>query len=106
MLLSQNARKETYQQHESMDQMTFPQLRRYPAGVDFIGFGDRTPSVAPEVVSVRAGDGVSSQSVLYSNGKEKTVVCLMHPRADMTRHYAIPDVVEGGYAFFVQRGRF
>ncbi|MFM0662925.1 alpha/beta hydrolase [Paraburkholderia sediminicola] len=86
--------------------MSLPELRRYPPGTDFIGFGDRSPAVAPEVVFVRAGDGVSSRSVLYASGKEKTVVCLMHPRADMTRHYAVPDIVGNGFAFYIQQGRF
>jgi len=26
--------------------MSLPELRRYPAGTDFIGFGDRVPVVA------------------------------------------------------------
>jgi len=86
--------------------MNLPELRRYPPGTDFIGFGDRVPVFAPEVVFVKAGDGVSSRSVLYTSGKEKTVVCIMHPRADMTRHYAVPDIVESGFAFYAQQGRF
>src|SRR5580692_7385530 len=85
--------------------MSLPELRRYP-GLDFLGFGDRGPSVAPEAVAIKAADGASSRSVLYSNGKEKTAVYLMHPRADMTRHYAAPDVVAHGYAFYAQQGRF
>jgi hypothetical protein len=86
--------------------MSLPELRRYPQGTDFIGFGDRVPIFAPEVIFVKAGDGVSSRSVLYTSGKEKTVVCIMHPRADMTRHYAIPDIVENGFSFYAQQGRF
>jgi hypothetical protein len=30
----------------------------------------------------------------------------MHPRADMTRHYSIPYLVDGGYAFFAQESRW
>jgi hypothetical protein len=86
--------------------MILPELRRYPPGTDFIGFGDRVPAFTPEVVFVKAGDGVSSRSVLYTSGKERTVVCIMHPRADMTRHYAVPDMVENGFAFYAQQGRF
>jgi hypothetical protein len=86
--------------------MSLPELRRYPQGMDFIGFGDRTPAFAPEVIFVKAADGVSSRSVLYTSGKEKTVVCIMHPRADMTRHYTVPDIVENGFAFYGQQGRF
>jgi pimeloyl-ACP methyl ester carboxylesterase len=86
--------------------MSLPEIRRYPAGKDFLGFGDERPSVEPEVVFVSASDGVSSRSVLYASGKEKTVVCLMHPRADMTQHYSIPEIVGNGFAFYAQRGRF
>ena len=86
--------------------MSLPELRRYPPGTDFIGFGDRVPAFAPEVVFVKAGDGVPSRSVLYTSGREKTVVCIMHPRADMTRHYAVPDIVANGFAFYAQQGRF
>src|SRR5882757_2946642 len=86
--------------------MGLPQLRRYSPGTDFLGFGNRVPAAAPEVVMVTAGDGVSSRSVLYASGKEKTVVCIAHLCGDMTRHYAIPDLVENGYAFYAQQGRF
>jgi hypothetical protein len=86
--------------------MSLPELRRYSPGTDFLSFGDRAFSAAPEVVVVKAADGASSRGVLYSKGKEKTAIYLMHPRADMTRHYAVPDIVENGYAFFVQQGRF
>ena len=86
--------------------MSLPELRRYAPGTDFLSFGDRVVAATPESVVVKAADGVSSRGVLYANGKEKTAVFLMHPRADMTRHYAVPDIVENGYAFFAQQGRF
>jgi hypothetical protein len=85
--------------------MSLPRIRRYPVGMDFISFEGPPPAV-PEAVMLMAEDGVSSKAMLYARGKEKTVICLMHPRADMTRHYAIPAVVEAGYAFFTQLGRF
>jgi hypothetical protein len=85
--------------------MSLPRIRRYPPGTDFIGFGDPAP-VTPELVHVTAGDGVTSKAVLYSRGTEKSVVCVMHPRADMTRHYAIPYILGKGFAFFAQVGRF
>jgi len=85
--------------------MALSRVRRYAPGVDFISFGDRVPTAAAEVVPIRAEDGVESKGVLYSRRTEKTVVCVMHPRADMSRHYAIPDIVEAGFAFFAQVGR-
>jgi len=57
---------------ETLVRMSLPELRRYPAGTDFIGFGDRVPVVAPEVVFVKAGTARPSRSVLYTSGKEKT----------------------------------
>jgi hypothetical protein len=86
--------------------MNVPQWPRYPRGLDFVSF-DQTPAgVTPEIVVLKAEDGGISRGVLYSTGKERTVVCLMHPRADMTRHYLIPSLVENGYAFFAQESRW
>jgi len=69
-------------------------------------FGDRVPVVAPEVVFVRRGTARPREAFLYTSGKEKTVVCIMHPRADMTRHYAVPDIVENGLPFMRNRDGF
>jgi len=75
-------------------------------GTDFVSF-DRGPTgVMPEIVMLKAADGVGSRCVLYAKGGERTIVCIMHPRADMTRHYAIPYLVDGGYAFFAQESRW
>jgi hypothetical protein len=35
---------------------------------------------------------------LYARGGERTLVCLMHPRADFSRHYLVPGLVEAGFA--------
>jgi hypothetical protein len=86
--------------------MTMPRWGRYPMGTDFVSF-DRGPTgVTPEIVTLRAADGAASRGVLYAKGGERTVICIMHPRADMTRHYAIPYLVDGGYAFFAQESRW
>lgn len=86
--------------------MTIPRWGRYPMGTDFVSF-DRGPAdVTPEIVILKAPDGARSRGVLYARGGERTVVCIMHPRADMTRHYSIPDLVDGGYAFFAQESRW
>lgn len=83
-----------------------PRWGRYPPGKDFISFDNGPVGVVPEIVNLRAEDGAGSRGVLYAKGGERTVVCIMHPRADMTRHYAIPDLVDGGYAFFAQESRW
>ncbi|MEE8557540.1 MAG: alpha/beta hydrolase [Myxococcota bacterium] len=43
---------------------------------------------------------------LYSRGGERTVVCLMHPRANFSRHYAVPGLVDAGFAVFCQNSRW
>jgi hypothetical protein len=59
-----------------------------------------------EVIGVHAEDRGESRGVLYAKGGEKTVVCLMHPRADMSRHYLTPFLLDAGYAVFGQEGRW
>jgi hypothetical protein len=86
--------------------MALPRWNRYPPGTDFVSFEKGPTGVRPEVVVLKAQDGAGSRGVLYATGSEKTAVCIMHPRADMTRHYAIPGLVKNGYAFFAQESRW
>jgi hypothetical protein len=86
--------------------MNLPRWPRYPMGLDFVSFEKPPEGVTPEIVVLKAEDGGVSRGVLYSTGKERTVVCLMHPRADMTRHYLIPYLVDNGVAFFAQESRW
>src|SRR5215510_10866615 len=87
--------------------MPLPRIPRYSAmGTSLIGF-DKLPSgVSYEVIPLMAEDRGESKGVLYTKGSEKTVACLMHPRGDMSRHYAIPYLLEGGYAAFGQESRW
>jgi hypothetical protein len=43
---------------------------------------------------------------LYSRGGESTVVCLMHPRANFSRHYAVPALLEAGFAVLCENSRW
>ncbi|MEE9608784.1 MAG: alpha/beta hydrolase, partial [Myxococcota bacterium] len=43
---------------------------------------------------------------LYARGGEDSVVCLMHPRADFARHYAVPALVEAGFAVLCVNSRW
>jgi hypothetical protein len=61
---------------------------------------------AQEVVRLQAEDGGWSQGLLYTTGREKTVICFMHPRADLTAHYCLPMLTAHGYAVFGQRSRW
>ncbi len=73
---------------------------------------DRLPDgVQIENVVLCAEDGGESQGVLYSRhahtGKrERSVVCFMHPRGDQSRHWAMPALLEAGFAVFGQAGRY
>jgi hypothetical protein len=86
--------------------MALPRLARYAQITSSIWFDTLPPGVTPEVVALTAEDGAGSKGVLYTKGGEKTVVCIMHPRGDMSRHYAIPYLLEGGYAAFGQESRW
>ncbi len=86
--------------------MALPRIPRYTAaGTSLLSFVRLPPGTAYEIVPLQAEDRGESQGVLYTKGGEKTVICLMHPRGNMSRHYAIPYLLEGGYAAFGQEGR-
>jgi len=59
-----------------------------------------------DIVRLQAEDGGWSQGILYTSGREKTVVCFMHPRGDFASHYCIPVLTASGYAVFGQRSRW
>ena len=87
--------------------MALARIPRYSsAGSGLISFDKLPAGVSYEIVPLTAEDRGESKGVLYTKGGEKTVVCMMHPRADMTRHYAIPYLLEAGYAAFGQEGRW
>lgn len=64
------------------------------------------PRVQREPITLEAADGGISSGVLYTTGRHRTVVCFMHPQADMSRHYATPSLVDAGYAVFGQNSRW
>lgn len=78
------------------------QVLRYPPGLDFLSYDNLSSDINAEPVPITAEDGGKSRGMLYAKGGEKTVLCVMHPRADMTRHYTVPAIVGAGYAFFGQ----
>jgi hypothetical protein len=51
-----------------------------------------------ENITFSAEDGATSHGVLYAKGGERTVLCITHPRGDLTRHYMTPAMLEAGYA--------
>ena len=85
--------------------MTLPQIPRYRPGTDLLGFEVPPADIVPELIRLKAEDGASSRGVLYAKGGESSVVCVIHPRGDMTRHYLIPFITEAGFAAFGQESR-
>lgn len=81
------------------------QIPRYLKGMSLWSFAQLPEGTRVENVPLVAQDGGESEGVLYSKGGEQTVVCFMHPRGDMRRHYAIPAMLEAGFACFGQAGR-
>lgn len=65
---------------------------------------DRPYSLKP--YPLRTADGQRTLGFLYSQtGKEKSVVCLMHPREFSGTPYMVPDVLDAGAACWVQAPR-
>jgi hypothetical protein len=81
-------------------------LGRYDNPYKCVSYASIDPAVRQEPVALEAADGGLSSGVLYTAGRSKTVVCFMHPKADMSRHYAIPALVDAGYAAFGQNSRW
>jgi hypothetical protein len=75
---------------------------------------DWYPAVLPSGAGVHlqtstTADGNAAKGTLYTpSGREPrttTVVVMMHPRADMSRHYLIPALLAAGHAVYVQQTR-
>ncbi len=86
--------------------MTHPseeRARRLP-----FAFSKLDPGVRRETVYLDASDTAQSFGILYrpANHEPKTVVFLMHPRGEFTRHYVVPPLTDRGYAVFGQNSRY
>ena len=71
-------------------------------------FTELDPAVRREVIYIDASDAGQSFGVLYRPPAHdpRTVVYLMHPRAEFTRHYVVPGLTAHGYAVFGQDSRY
>lgn len=77
-----------------------------PFNVQFTG---ELPTGATSAIHlVVSDDAAVSHGFLYlpPGRQPKTVVTLMHPRADFTRHYAVPGLLDRGYAVWTQNSRW
>jgi pimeloyl-ACP methyl ester carboxylesterase len=75
-------------------------------GFGAIDFNDLPSSTTEEYIPITAEDGGCSRGHLYTRGGEKTVVCFMHPRGDLSRHYAMPGLLAAGFATFGHNSRW
>jgi hypothetical protein len=57
-------------------------------------------------VQLLTQDRAVAQGWLYARGGERTVACLMHPRANFSRHYLVPGLVEAGIAVLCINSRW
>jgi alpha-beta hydrolase superfamily lysophospholipase len=66
------------------------------------------PEGEAEPVQLMAEDGVPSPAIYYRprGTTPKTVVHLMHPRGDFSRHYAVPGLLQAGYGVLCQNSRY
>src|SRR3982074_3158771 len=88
--------------------MTSELKQRLETVLSIFSFDNLASDVQSEIVPIKAQDGGESRGVVYQKGPETpdTVVMVIHPRTDSTRHYAIPGLVEAGFAAFGHNTRW
>ncbi len=59
-----------------------------------------------EPLKLVTADRAVAHGWLYRRGDADTVVCLMHPRANFSRHYTVPGLVEAGFAVLCVNSRW
>ncbi len=66
------------------------------------------PRIRRDVVYLDASDTAQTFGILYRppDREPRTVVYLMHPRGEFTRHYVVPGLTARGYAVFGQNSRY
>ena len=69
--------------------------------------GDLPAGSRTDVELLVSEDAAACHAFLFTpaGARPRTVVCLMHPRADFTRHYAVPLLLGRGYAVWTQNSR-
>jgi alpha-beta hydrolase superfamily lysophospholipase len=80
--------------------------QRLETVLSIFSFDNLDPDVSAEIVPIKAQDGGESRGVVYQKGAPETVVMVIHPRTDSTRHYVIPGLVEAGFAAFGHNTRW
>ncbi len=84
--------------------MTRPTTERLGAG-RYLATGGRPQATTTSVHELATADGATVYGVLATVPGASTVVCLMHPRQDVTHHPMIPVLLNTGVAVWTQGAR-
>ena len=84
--------------------MSAPTSRRLGAG-RYIAVDERPATTATSVHELTTADGATVRGVLATVPGARTVVCLMHPRQDVTHHALVPHLLRAGAAVWTQHTR-
>jgi hypothetical protein len=71
----------------------------------YLAAGGRPESAVTSVHELTTADGATIRGVLATVPGARTVVCLMHPRQDLTHHPLIPVLLKAGAAVWTQHTR-
>lgn len=71
----------------------------------YLAAGERPASTVTSVHELTTADGATVRGVLAAVPGARTVVCLMHPRQDVTHHPIVPLLLRAGTAVWTQHTR-
>jgi hypothetical protein len=71
----------------------------------YLAAGERPASTVTSVHELPTADGATVRGVLATVPGARTVVCLMHPRQDVTHHPLVPLLLQAGVAVWTQHTR-
>lgn len=81
-----------------------PEAERLGAG-RYLAAGERPATTTTSVHELTTADGATVRGVLATVPGARTVVCLMHPRQDLTHHPLVPPLLWAGAAVWTQHTR-
>ncbi|WIX98159.1 alpha/beta hydrolase [Amycolatopsis mongoliensis] len=71
----------------------------------YLAAGERPAATVTSVHELSTADGATVRGVLATVPGARTVVCLMHPRQDLTHHPLVPLLLRAGVAVWTQHTR-
>ncbi|MDT7743927.1 MAG: hypothetical protein QOE59_3005 [Actinomycetota bacterium] len=84
--------------------MSVPTSQRLGAG-RYVAVDERPGATVTSVHELSTADGATVRGVLATVPGARTVVCLMHPRQDVTHHALVPQLLAAGAAVWTQHTR-